>query len=85
MSSRPKRRAAAKAIDYGKEQDFSDEDIFEDVPEERPQPSASAKKGRGRPRGSGGANRRSIDPSDGAWGGGAAAAGASGPTARAPR
>ena len=78
MSSRPKRRAAAKAIDYGKEQDFSDEDIFEDVPEERPQPSASAKKGRGRPRGSGGANRRSIDPSDGAWGGGAAAAGASG-------
>ena len=36
MSSRPKRRAAAKAIDYGKEQEFSDDDVFGDEGDDEP-------------------------------------------------
>jgi hypothetical protein len=54
-ASRPTRRAAAKAIDYSQEQQFSDaEDIFEDSgDEEVAKPKRSARK----PRKSGGARR----------------------------
>lgn len=48
MSTGRARRATAKKVDYAKEQEFSDEDIFEDSEEEAPAPSS--KRGRaGRP------------------------------------
>ena len=43
------RRATAKAVDYAKEQAFSDDDVFEDEEEEKPV-SRNAPKRRGRPR-----------------------------------
>ena len=61
MSSRPKRRAAAKAIDYGKEQEFSDDDVFGDEGDDEPAPRAPsrARKSTSRP-------RKSLDPGFGA-------------------
>jgi len=64
MSSRPKRRAAAKAIDYSKEQEFSDEDVFEDVMDDEPAPRAPsrARKSTGASAGSARRPRKSLDP-----------------------
>ena len=44
---RRSRRSTTKVINYAKEQEFSDEDIFEDSPNEDP---PEPKRGRGRPR-----------------------------------
>lgn len=57
---RRSRRAKAKAVDYAKEQEFSDEDLFEDAPPEERTVAASAPK-RGRPKGS--TSRKSKTPS----------------------
>ena len=94
MSSRPKRRAAAKAIDYSKEQEFSDEDVFGDEVDDEPAPRAPPSRAR-KSTGGGTARRprKSLDPGFGteymadAWqapGAGGAGGGAGGP-AQAPR
>ena len=92
MSSRPKRRAAAKAIDYSKEQEFSDDDVFGDEIDDEPAPRAPPSRARKSTGGGGSARRprKSLDPGFGAdmadaWQApGAGGAGAGGP-AQPPR
>ena len=48
--NRRSRRAKTKAVDYAKEQDFSDGDVFEDSPNEDPTPKRSRSRPRSRKR-----------------------------------